>query len=184
MQTIEFAEEFVTRAFSHIRRKHNDEPYVNHLIRVKNILSEYPFYTEEMGTVALLHDVLEDLSFVNYYALCHLFGEQIASYVLELTNVYTSASFPDLNRQKRKELELQRIKGIKKLPKLVKLADIINNTEKLWEESTTAKDKSFARIYFREKFNILTYAKMDVDLDLFNRSLNIVSRGVKISIDK
>ena len=50
---------FATKAHEGQKRKFNDEPYVNHSIRIANRL-----LTQEEKVVALLHDVFEDTPYV------------------------------------------------------------------------------------------------------------------------
>lgn len=55
MTKLEKVLEFATKAHEGQKRKFNDEPYINHPIRVANRL-----LTHEEKVVALLHDVFED----------------------------------------------------------------------------------------------------------------------------
>ena len=59
------------------------------------------------------HDVLEDVFPLNpYYSevkIRELFGDTVANYVIELTDVFTKENYPDKNRTERKALECNRL---------------------------------------------------------------------------
>jgi hypothetical protein len=58
-----------------------------------------------------LHDVLEDTD-TTIDELIEAFGPGIAEIVADLTNVYTKAAYPKLNRARRKRLETERLAHI------------------------------------------------------------------------
>jgi guanosine-3',5'-bis(diphosphate) 3'-pyrophosphohydrolase len=74
-------------------RKRIDEPYINHSIRVADIVKEVIVvsnindvdYLNKMIAVALLHDVLEDTDAI-FEDLIDMFGDDVARMVMSLTN--------------------------------------------------------------------------------------------------
>ena len=66
--------------------------------------------------------------------------------MLELTDVYTTDAYPHLNRKARKELETARLATVSTEAKLIKLADIAENTSSIVE-----RDPGFSRVYHAEK---------------------------------
>ena len=77
-------------------------------------------------------------------------GSTVAGLVLELTDVYTSAAYPQLNRAARKALECERLATVSAKAKLIKRMDIADNTKTI-----VACDPKFAKIYLREKEALL-----------------------------
>lgn len=147
--------EFVKLKHKNQKRKYTGEPYYNHLLSVAEIISEFMRCAVE---AALCHDLLEDTdctrdelynkmleigykeSFVIDTCLC----------VVELTDVFTHESYPNLNRSKRKQLEAERLGQISFVSQSIKYADLIDNTK-----SITGHDKDFAKVYLKEKQTIL-----------------------------
>jgi (p)ppGpp synthase/HD superfamily hydrolase len=147
---------FAIRAHDSIqqRRKYTDEPYVVHPIRVATIVAtvtEKP----EIISAALLHDVLEDVApqqpAFGPEAIRTAFGEEVLRLVHELTDVFTSEAFPQVNRKDRKTREANRLAGISPEAQLVKLADLIDNGGAIVTEAP-----NFARTYLAEKEIILS----------------------------
>lgn len=147
--------EFVKQKHGNQKRKYTGEPYFNHLIEVALIICQYiPALIE----TALCHDLLEDTDCTFdelYNKMIEIgfnpnFSHDTCSFVVELTDVFTKEAYPELNRQKRKELEAERLGKISSLSQTVKYADLIDNTKSIFEH-----DKSFAKTYIKEKMRIL-----------------------------
>jgi hypothetical protein len=66
--------------------------------------------------------------------------------VLEVTDVYTTDAYSHLNRKARKELGTARLATVSAEAKLIKLADIADNTSSIVE-----RDPGFARVNLAEK---------------------------------
>ena len=84
-----------------------------------------------------------------------------------LTDYYTKEVYPDLNRKKRKELEVLRMQNISPLAQNIKCCDIIDNSESILKH-----DAEFSKVYIPEKIAMLKsfkYAQSDlVELALSN----------------
>lgn len=166
---IEQAQRFAHAAHDAIGqvRKYTGEPYWVHTDAVAATV-ESVGGTDSMICAAHLHDVLEDVASTRPEFGPHqievLFGEGVLALVQDLTDEYTKENFPKLNRAQRKARERERIGSISVEAKTIKLADLINNTE-----SIVAHDPDFARVYLREKLEILPYLS-DGNSTLLNRA--------------
>lgn len=145
---IKLAQEIAANAHGSIdqRRKYTKEPYINHPARVVEIISSVTD-DENIVAAAWLHDVIEDVYPKNPEFSIELIreklGEEVAQLVLEVTDVSKPS---DGNRAKRKEIDRQHIAKASKGGKLIKLADLIDNTKDI-----CANDPDFARVYLKEK---------------------------------
>jgi (p)ppGpp synthase/HD superfamily hydrolase len=151
------AEQFARQAHGSINQKRKSgEDYIVHPLAVRDIIKTV-VTDEEMIAAALLHDVLEDVyplnNYYSYDTIRKLFGEHVAVLVLELTNIYTKARFPHLNRRQRKHLENERVAKTSPKAKTIKLADIIHNLQ------TVHNIGNFAEIYIAEKKEQLIFLK-------------------------
>jgi (p)ppGpp synthase/HD superfamily hydrolase len=158
MTRIEQAQKFAHEAHDSInqKRKYSGQPYWVHTDEVAGLVASTPGSTENMGCAAHLHDVLEDVFPLNpkYSAglIRNIFGDDVLLFVMGLTNVYTKAAYPKLNRAARHEKENERLGKVCPLVKTIKLADLICNTRDI-----VAEDKDFARVYLREKLALLPF---------------------------
>lgn len=129
---IEKARVFARQAHDSIgqRRKYSDEPYWKHTERVAARV-EFFKGSEEMIIAALNHDVIEDVSpeapGFGLHDILKYFGPIVAKYVIDLTNVFTKASFPAANRKTRHKWEAQRLSLVSDEVKIVKLSDRLDN---------------------------------------------------------
>lgn len=162
---VEKAQEFAHDGHDSIlqKRKYSGEPYWVHTDEVARIVTE-TLKEENRGELtpndynviaaAHLHDILEDVApknpFYSRNKLIEEFGRDVSNLVVELTDVYTKENYPTLNRKERKEHERVRLSNISNPSRTVKLADLINNTE-----SIVANDPDFARVYIKEKMELL-----------------------------
>jgi len=150
--------ELATLAHGNQKRKYSDDMYITHPIAVAKILDDTFEVPEELIYAALLHDVVEDTIVTKEILsinLIPIFKDQalarrVVNLVIELTDVFTSEAYPGFNRRQRKLLEHDRIARISDEAKLIKLADLIHNTESIVEE-----DPSFAKVYLKEKEHML-----------------------------
>lgn len=125
-------------------RKYTGEPYIVHPIEVAHLVATVN-PGDEVVAAALLHDVIEDCG-VTVNQIDQAFGAEVAALVFMVTDRYTKEAFPELNRATRKALEVRRIATISAPAKIVKLADMISNTQ-----SITLHDPGFAKTYMPEK---------------------------------
>ena len=85
MQSLqEQAEEFARERHAPQKRKFSGEPYVNHPIRVRDLVAEFS-QDEELLCAALLHDTLEDTE-TSMDELRERFGCRVAELVSQLTS--------------------------------------------------------------------------------------------------
>jgi (p)ppGpp synthase/HD superfamily hydrolase len=149
--------EFVKECHGEQKRKYSMAPYWTHVYSVADIAS---FYVKDAGIIeiAFCHDLFEDtacdsnlltakLKEIGYNAVM---TDIIVHGVTELTDVYIKESYPELNRKERKHKEAIRLGQISKLAQSIKYADLTDNAR-----SIVAGDPGFARVYLREKIDIL-----------------------------
>ena len=183
MNKIETAKAFAHEAHDRIKqkRKYTGEPYWVHTDAVAELVSTVTS-DEEVIMAAHLHDVLEDVTplYPGYSEgqIRVQFGERVLQLVKELTDVYIKENYPKVNRKDRKRLERERIDKVSPEAKTIKLADLIHNTE-----SIVAYDKDFAKVYLREKLNLLPYLA-DGDPRLLQRaSMQAVAACAAVGIE-
>ena len=140
---------FATKAHGEQKRKYTFGPYINHPIAVAKKVQDLGYH-EDIVCAALLHDVVEDVPEITIDDIEKEFGIIISRMVNDLTDVYTTEAFPLIRRKERKLLECFRISKISSNAKTIKVADLIDNTY-----SIVQYDKDFAKIYLREKEEML-----------------------------
>ena len=103
------------------KRKDIDKsPYINHPIALANILAKRWVIDENVLCAAILHDTIEDTKTTADELRKH-FGEKITSIVLEVSDDKS------LEKEVRKQLQIDHAASLSKEAKLVKLADKIAN---------------------------------------------------------
>jgi guanosine-3',5'-bis(diphosphate) 3'-pyrophosphohydrolase len=103
------------------RRKDIEEsPYINHPIALANILAQRWVIDENVLCAAILHDTLEDTETTANELRKH-FGEKITSIVLEVSDDKS------LDKEVRKQMQIEHAASLSHEAKLVKLADKIAN---------------------------------------------------------
>lgn len=135
--------EFARAAHGEQKRKYKDEYYIEHPIRVAEMIRQIPHSTE-MICAAYLHDVVEDTD-VSLKRIKQDYGKKVADLVEELTDEFTKEKYPKLNRRWRKKKETERMAKISWDAQSIKLADIIDNLP-----SITENDPGFAKRYIPE----------------------------------
>jgi hypothetical protein len=171
MNKILLAQQFAHEAHDaiHQKRKYSGEPYWVHTDEVA-LLAEQNGLSVDAVCAAHLHDVEEDVASskvviphperyglstdgVYYYdvtAIACIFGAETAGLVMDLTDQFTSESYPNWNRAARKEKECARLETISDEGKSLKLCDLIANTKSIVEN-----DPAFAKTYIKEKMAAL-----------------------------
>jgi (p)ppGpp synthase/HD superfamily hydrolase len=139
---------FATAAHEGQSRKYDGEPYIVHPIAVSELVSSLT-EDEDMVIAALLHDVVEDTEVTGEEIHKH-FGDRVAELVYDLTDQFTSETYPNLNRKIRKRLEAQRLGKCSKDVQLIKICDMADNTKSIIKD-----DPGFASLFLREKSYIL-----------------------------
>ncbi len=127
------------------RRKYTNNPYADHLAEVAGIVATVapPDRMRTMIAVAWLHDCVEDQG-VSVETLGERFGPTVAEGVLLLSDLETG------NRQARKAASCLRLGAAPGWVQTIKVADLISNTG-----SIVMHDPNFARVYLREKRDLL-----------------------------
>ena len=122
------AADFAAKKHKGQRRKGaNREPYINHPLEVAKLLAEVGrIDTVEILAAAILHDTIEDTD-TTEEELQGIFGSEIVSIVLEVTD---DKSLP---KQERKRLQIEKAPNLSVGAKHVKLADKISNVEDMTE---------------------------------------------------
>ncbi len=158
--------DFVKEQHGQQKRKYTGEPYWHHVYAVAEIVSEY----EPDGLeIALGHDLLEDTACTYddlfFFLKNNGYDKEEASFIAngvqELTDEFVKENYPDKNRKDRKKLEAERLGKVSPLAQSVKYADLIHNMQSIVEE-----DKDFARIFSKEKRNLLDQMRRG-NIDLF-----------------
>lgn len=153
---IKKAKNFAKAAHNSInhKRKYTGEPYWAHLERVAQIVATVTD-NEAVIAAAWLHDVLEDVTPVNpdfnELAIQREFGDHVLQLVLEVTDVSNSQ---DGNRATRKAIDRAHLAQASNEGKLIKLADLIDNTIDI-----TQNDPGFAKVFRKEVALDLSYLK-------------------------
>jgi (p)ppGpp synthase/HD superfamily hydrolase len=135
--------EIAARAHDGQLRKYTGEHYILHPIAVAELVADKGG-SLEMQAAALLHDVLEDTLVTHAELRTKLHqldsdrAEAVLALVVELTDVYTKESFPELNRKQRKELEAQRLAKCSSEARAIKRADMQDNTSSILARDPTA----------------------------------------------
>lgn len=116
------AAQFASEKHRNQRRKDADaSPYINHPLAFANVLAtEGSIDNPDVICAALLHDTIEDTD-TTAEELIETFGEKITAIVLDVTDDKS------LDKQVRKQRQIEHAPHISKEAKLVKLADKICN---------------------------------------------------------
>jgi guanosine-3',5'-bis(diphosphate) 3'-pyrophosphohydrolase len=116
------AADVAARRHNRMQRKGRvDEPYINHLAEVANLLSAATDGSDaELVAAGWLHDTIEDTA-VTREELAHRFSERVAELVVEVTD--------DMSLPKDERRRKQVVDAPHKSPgaKLIKIADKISN---------------------------------------------------------
>ena len=122
LRLVSEAADLAARRHSGMQRKgRGNEPYINHLAEVANLLSTATEGADaELVAAGWLHDSIEDTE-TTHRELAEKFGERVAALVVEVTDDMT---LPKDERRRRQVVEAPR-----KSPgaKLIKIADKISN---------------------------------------------------------
>lgn len=164
--------EFAREAHASVdqKRKYTGEPYIVHPIRVAELVKKFGGTTEQV-CAAFLHDVVEDVEPYTYdfhFGDGNLFktkihellddsnvdADKVIQIVFDLTDEFIKEKYPDKNRRTRKALEVEHKKNISPESKMVKLCDVIDNTEDI-----SKNDKNFAKVYLKEIQELMTALK-------------------------
>lgn len=174
------AEEMKRFAAYHHRNQVRDftgAPYFTHLERVRQCVLDHldgapgintPHDVEIAEAISWGHDLIEDTKknqeIVTYDVIKSEFGEEVAIGILELTNVYTTEDFPNMNRANRKKAERDRISQISDRSRFIKLCDRYDNIT-----SYEREDPEWgAKHYYIPETELLLTALIGVHTGLYN----------------
>lgn len=138
------------------KRDNGGEPFINHCLRVMNAVMLHPETRgdEEAAMIAALHDTREDHpERISEDDILSLFGIRILEGIRDLTNVYTHAAYPTINRAGRKLLERERLAAVPQWSKVIKMLDIQDNLRSCFPMS--ADNAKFSRVFANEKLALL-----------------------------
>ena len=178
-EILEKVRAYATEAHGEQMRKFANELYINHPIRVMQIVRDY---IEDLPVLAsaLLHDVLEDTQITKrklgqflQSVMTKDDAEKTLILVDELTDVYTKADYPKLNRRTRKNKETERLSGTSPEAQSVKYADIIDNVRDISKEET-----DFALVYIREVKQLLQHMNKG-NMLLYQRAMEEVDQSLR-----
>jgi (p)ppGpp synthase/HD superfamily hydrolase len=158
------------------QRKYEAGPYIIHLERVRDLCQEYT-NDQSMLAAALLHDVLEDTPVTKHEMKDHLSSltseeqaQRIVSLVVELTDVFIKSNYPQWNRRRRKQKEVERLSNVSADAQTIKYADIIDNSLTI----LNATD-DFARVYLLEARALVKGMKKGKE-DLRQRAIDTIEK--------
>ena len=161
-QELVVASSLAAKAHAGQLRKYTNQPYIVHpddvVQRLK--LAGAPQVVQIAG---YWHDVPEDVKAKdlngrmtlehpvwNLRLIVAVHGPEVGQLVSEVTNVFTKQAYPDLRREERHLLEIDRLSRISNDGKGLKLADVLSNTDGI-----VAQDPKFAAKYLAEKWELL-----------------------------
>jgi (p)ppGpp synthase/HD superfamily hydrolase len=130
------AAEFAARRHNGMARKgRGDEPYINHLAEVANLLAAATGGRDaELIAVGWLHDTIEDTA-TTQEELAEKFGERVANVVAEVTDDMR------LPKSERRRLQVVDSPGKSSCAKLLKIADKISNVRARIQPEPTAEER-------------------------------------------
>lgn len=116
------AAEFAARRHSGMARKgRGNEPYINHLAEVANLLAEVTHGADaELVAAGWLHDTVEDDK-ATREELAQKFGERVAALVVEVTDDM------NLSQAERRQKQIEDAPCKSPDAKLIKIADKVSN---------------------------------------------------------
>ena len=132
---------FAAERHAHQRRKGaHAEPYINHPLEVARLIAVEGGVTDAaVLAAALLHDTIEDTK-TSAKQIREAFGADVAALVVEMTDDKT------LDKDLRKELQIQHAPALSPRARLIKLADKISNVR----DATNNPPKDWSRERRRE----------------------------------
>lgn len=155
-QILKYVEAYADRAHGEQLRKYSGDRYIVHPVRVMRTVAGFNDDVTVLAA-ALLHDVLEDtpvtaiaMEDVLHPVMGAARAQRVVQLVVELTDIFVKASYPQMNRRQRKEKEVKRLSGISSAAQTIKYADIIDNAGDI-----VTQDPDFARVYLHEARKML-----------------------------
>jgi guanosine-3',5'-bis(diphosphate) 3'-pyrophosphohydrolase len=168
----------ILRAADFAADKHRDQrrkgklkrPYVNHCIEVASLLANVGRVVDDNVLVAaLLHDTIEDTD-TTRDEIASAFGLSIADIVMEVTDDKS------LDKQERKDLQVQHAPTLSQGAKLIKIADKISNVREIGIDPPKKWKKKRRSEYFDWAESVIN-AMGDVNAELEEMFKETVSRA-------
>jgi len=138
------------------KRKHTNEPYINHCISVLKLTYDYT-NSLDAALIAVLHDIIEDTS-----AIANDIKAQWGSKISEGVSILTNTPANNLiNRARRKAIDRARIADSNEMLQTIKMFDILDNIPSLKQY----EPKFFHTVFKKEIIeDILTFTKVDTKI--------------------
>ena len=137
----EAAEFAASRHTGMARKGRGNEPYVNHLAEVANLLAAVTGGRDaELVAVGWLHDTIEDTA-TTRDELAEKFNERVANLVVEVTDDMR------LPKSERRRLQIVESPGKSSSAKLLKIADKISNIRARIHSDSTAEERADLKDY-------------------------------------
>lgn len=165
---------FAARKHRDQRRKNKtEEPYINHSIRVTNMLATVVGAEEDVLIAAILHDTVEDTD-CSIKEISELFGPRVADTVAQVSDDKR------LSKVERKRLQIVHAPHLSEQAKLVKLSDKLDNLSDLLDKTPVGWTAERVAEYFNWAEKVIdglrgTHLEMEKRLDqcLARRSIAI-----------
>lgn len=158
---------FAKNAHEGQKRKYTGEDYINHPIRVMQLVSTKTKDSHALVT-ALLHDVVEDTD-ITFKDIYDSFGYRIMKNVYYLTDCNHGIG----NRKTRKMIDNIRLSDAPSIVQTIKYADLIDNTS-----SILKYDPKFAKTYLQEKQILLSLINKG-NIELYKMALDLAHQEIK-----
>jgi (p)ppGpp synthase/HD superfamily hydrolase len=127
---------------AHRRKGEAEEPYINHLLEVAELIAgSSESLDADLVAAGLLHDTIEDVG-VTEKELEQRFGKDVASLVMEVTD---DKSLP---KEKRKQLQVENAPKKSVRAQTLKLADKISNLRSILASPPTNWNHERQKEYF------------------------------------
>lgn len=150
-------------------RKYTGDPYILHPIAVAATVKQFTT-DEDVIAAAYLHDTVEDTN-ITFVGIRNDFGLVVANLVEQVTDVSRQE---DGNRAARKYKDLIHLMQADDYGKLIKLADLYDNTKTIVQY-----DKTFAKVYLAEKETLLQVLRPFGEISVTQRLYDQVVAQVK-----
>lgn len=174
VQLVSKAAEFAAHWHTGEKRKARpDEPYINHLAEVANILAEVTEGADaELVASGWLHDTIED-ELATRAELVSEFGDRIAALVVEVTD---DMSLPQV---KRRQKQVEDAPHKSPDAKLIKIADKISNVRARIHSSPSAEQRNELAAYTIWAENVVAGCRgVNARLDAkFNETVSAARRA-------
>lgn len=131
------------------RKGSSEEPYINHLLEVSQLLAIHGIVDSDVLAAAVLHDCVEDVG-VTLREIEERFGARIADIVAEVTDE------KGVHRDERKRLEIERAPAASAAAQAIKVADKLSNVRGIVVSPPAGWS-------FQRKYEYCMFAKLLVD---------------------